>query len=301
MFLKRTKFNWILKWATLLGCLFVIGYIFFGDSLFLNTSRANFDNISIYVFLLSSICIAPIYEEITFRGILGTKKTPRILSLILIVPVTFAMGFGSYPFYIVSLFAVLACCIVLIATTKVNWDLEKKITFNVLATSLLFATMHYNFSDFKLYTIVFTLSLHLSLGLFFSWVMLNYGLLLSIGAHMLYNGIIAATVVFSLQFIDTAPKELVVDNVKMEWRQVPLLENTRSSVDWSESGVNANNTTLNSFFKYGVFTDSLNSSVFIKVPFAVYDINIKKGDGTKLDSKEVISCLLKAELLGIKK
>lgn len=149
-------------------------------------------------FFLEVIILAPVLEEIAFRGILQRSGSIIKLALSMIFYLSvckiFRLDFYSISIQtapvigIASLILLIPQSYMISVTKKLNKPLVHRCMLWISA--LLFAFWHYynhDFSEARIQTIAMTLLPHVLSGLIFSWTSLRFGLQWSLSLHIINN------------------------------------------------------------------------------------------------------------------
>ncbi|MDQ1089936.1 type II CAAX prenyl endopeptidase Rce1 family protein [Siphonobacter sp. SORGH_AS_1065] len=152
-------------------------------------------------FILQVVLLAPLFEELAFRGILQRKKYLFIVSVFILIYLLVSKSFSLnfYTFSGPTIYVLTGSLI--IALILHNWSyLFNKITLWVDSTRRLliwlsaigFAFWHYHNYDFDqvpFYTVVLVLFPHFMTGLLVTWLSLRYGFFWGLLLHMINNAI----------------------------------------------------------------------------------------------------------------
>jgi membrane protease YdiL (CAAX protease family) len=286
--IKECNFNYLLKTGAVIFCctmfIFVIIAVYYTDKL---NNLSRFDSTNNYFLLVFvSLLIAPIFEELSFRGYFTNSFLLKIITLI---------GCPIYIFitdnyYLYFLFFVL---VMLHFVSKIDR------IYVFVIHSILFSLVHYKFSDFHSIFTVIPMFFQFSVGLILIWIVLNFNLLRAIIVHFLFNLFFITILTIPLQFPDQNQNHINYLGYDIEWRKTPILTTTNTFISRpDEYTITAENTDLITFCKafdfstaYLIVKDNNVHSKFI--------INIKRIDSSanKLDGKSVILILKKMNLI----
>ncbi len=240
----------------------------------------DFDNI--VLILLFTLIIAPVTEEIIFRGIFLKKKIFKYL-----------FYFGSILFITITSNYYLIFFLIAIF----YFDFYRKNNFtNVLylLNSALFALVHYKLSEFSNIFAVLPVFFQFSVGLILIWITINYGLVKSMVAHFLFNFIIIFPLFLVLQFPDTEQKKLKTNDVILEWNKVEIIGWYK--IDYSERRISAERISLNSFLD--LYPDIKKKvSVNDSLRYFKYNIEVKSVRNSKISEQDLLNALLKTKLV----
>lgn len=158
---------------------------------------------SLPTFVLQVVILAPLFEEVAFRGILQPNHKLVAIAIGMLTYLVLCVG-SQTSFYVpskqtlwilsVSLFMFFTSLYMLQAKSMQLWatnpiSQQTKI-YLIWLSACGFALWHYNnfnFETARVQTIIFTLLPLLIAGLIFSWISIRYGLLWSIGMHIINN------------------------------------------------------------------------------------------------------------------
>lgn len=295
-FIRKQQHNYLLK----------TGIIFFSVSLLisililylgLNTENSRLRNShSFFNFAVLAVIFGPILEELIFRGVFSKYK---ILRLLYFVGIPFLVLYVK-NYYVLFLF--IPHVILLISKMTNKFKYPDYVDYFVNA--LLFALIHFQFSDLSVFT-VFDVFIKFGAGLVFVWIMLNFGIIKSILAHIVNNLAVVLITFFALQFPEQTQYKTEYQGYTMEWKQVPIISETKGMmITFNDSSVSAKRIGIHNLcqvYDYTVLNDSL------RIPFqnqmTLYNIEISKNDSvkTKLNGEVFRNLMLKAELLTIEK
>ena len=286
--LTKYKENYLLKGAGVgFGTFLLIEVILLNSKGYLvNPTRldgfTNFRN-----FVLSAIILAPILEEIAFRGFFTKHKILKIVSLI---------GLSLFVFSVSKLYLIILipylCLSVLVYSEKINID--RRILYFISA--LLFALVHYKVKHFSNIYAISPIISQFSFGLLFVWLTINFNIIVSIGVHFLTNLSIIILLFLPLQNPDQEEYTQVIDGYEIKWERTAVLNNPMMVSKPSKYEVKAKNVTPIELYK---FYGTVNGQIKDYELFAKYNINIKSIDSTQqaLDSTIVKNLLSSTKLI----
>ena len=245
-----------------------------------NDKFGSFDNV--FLIILSTLLIAPIFEEIIFRGIFTKRK------------------FFTYYFYIGSLLMIaitknyyLIALLILIFIIRLGKFKESFTSYCLIA--FLFALMHYGLDDFSnLYSFI-PVFFQFSIGLILTWIVINFGIKWSILSHFTINFTIIASVIFVLQFPDKEKHFIENENNELNWEKTSILG--KSNIVFSENRVEAERVTIEKFLK--TFNNQAVRNIKINDTLKLYRFNFKieSKNNIKLKENEINELFLKAKLI----
>lgn len=286
--MKKFKSNWILSTSIVLFLLFcVLILLFYQEDI--NNSRMAI-KIHFFVFSFLAVIIAPIFEEITFRGVFTTnnylKKTSIILSIL-------AGLIAFYTNYNIALTLFLLTIILFNFYLYKNKNLAfYQEYFLVFSNTLLFGFVHYKISDFgSINSSIFVLS-QISIGFLLIWITKNFGIVKSMITHSLFNFSLVFLTFIGIQFVDAKTYSKENKNVIIKWTQKPFLESNIGSCENHDTKIEIKNLDISSTIN---LTNS-NSEIMSNTPFAKYDITITSKN-EKISDREIIEALKMAKLV----
>lgn len=248
------------------------------DSKLINFTNkfGDFDNIILILF--STLLIAPITEELVFRGFFIKKKV-----------FSYLFYCGTIIFCIISNNYYLILLLIVLLFLQIIKSQQKYLYY--FFNSLIFALIHYKVHDFNNIFSIIPVFFQLSLGMFLIWITLNYGLIKSIFTHFIINLILLTPMIVVLQFPIKKTHLITFENGSFECQKTSIIGNTKIHV--TPNYVKAERVTLNQFIK--LFQDeNLKLTVNDSIRFYRYNITIKTKD------KKITSDMLKKSLLSSK-
>lgn len=211
---REYKENWL--FITGLGIFSVFGLlmIFIIDfDKYLNSSRLQYLDIELNVFVVFSVLIAPLLEEFSFRANFCRSKILKIISIVVLTTYIITTGTNNYLIYLTFVIYITSYGIVIFG----NSHLIKRITYALNA--VLFGLIHYKLTDLNSIHTGSQVLIQLALGFILIWVFLNFKLIGSIIAHILYNGILIFAAVFSLTHPNTEFQYFKNDDINMKFNK----------------------------------------------------------------------------------
>lgn len=295
-FIKKQQYNYLLITGVIFFCMsFVISVLI--TSLDLDTGSSRLRNSHNFLnFVLLAVIIAPITEELVFRGLFGKYLLLRLLYFIGIPLIIFYVK----NYYVLFLFIPHAILFFLKTFNKFKYPDY----YDYFVNALLFGLMHFQLSDINIPNF-FDVLIRFGSGLILVWIMLNFGIIKTIAAHIINNLILIVLAFFALQYPDQTQSAIRYKGYTMEWKQVPIMnkaEETFLSFD--------DHFLLGKRIGLGNLIQAYDSSILndtLRIPFqnqmALYEIKILKADSTKIGLKGEIfrNLMLEAELLEVDK
>lgn len=287
MQIKNTK-NWLLisgglLLSTSLFIIFLVGL----KAPYKDPTYGGFSSKIIDFFILPLI-VAPIFEEIAFRGFLVKNKVIHVLFLILSIIISFLAGFSIYLFFILILIYLLY---VLNRIYKKNWLL----TLLILLSAYQFSIMHYNFDLIFSFRIIPFLLVQFSAGLILSWLIINKSMITAIIFHSSWNLIIISIMLFGLQFVNSNAQYLEFNGYVMEWSRKPIFNSNIASYKSEECKIIVKNMSISELL---ILFDRKNlGSYTIAEPLVKYNLTFYKLDARSCEMNNLIKALENEQLI----
>lgn len=207
--------NWLLYTAGILLFILIILFVFVVDYQYLmdNSSRGSIaSDINPFLLLFMAVVIAPVFEEVTFRGYLTNKKILQWATVILLLAYIVLSGYNPLSIVLYILFIIL-----FIINVKTNKEVVKDSL--IIINSLLFTAIHYKASDFSDINLIAPMLSQLLLALILSWVVINYTIIHAMICHALMNGlIIGSGIIYSLS-TESEVHVVKSDKAVIEWSE----------------------------------------------------------------------------------
>ncbi len=271
----------ILFFSTLLLYLLVV---FFFPKELDNLSRNRITN-NFYYFAFVAVLVAPILEELTFRTLFLKNK---------FFPLLFFIGTAIYIFITANYYLYALYFLILYL-----FFYKKDTVLIFISNACLFSLVHYKSTDFvSIYTIL-PMFFQFSLGLMLIWVVVNFGLLKSIIAHLCFNLFIVSILAIKIQFPDSKNHKIIYNGYAMHWVKLPIFNNKDNMISLSsEYEVEAVNIDLDKFYKI-YSKDSKMIKITSDNEFNVFEIKIERIDNkaTTIDAKLIEDLFIKAGLV----
>lgn len=161
------------------------------------------------IHFIAAFTIAPVLEELIFRGIFTGRKNFK-----------YVMYLGSL-LYIVLLQNYYLIPLLAIFIIAFELNRSKNIPYYVYyINALLFGLMHYEFDDLKLLDTWIGVVMTSGMGLVLIWMVLNFGLIYSILLHALNNFVAVAIIVLGNETSDMTLKKVETEDFTMKYQRV---------------------------------------------------------------------------------
>ncbi len=288
--LNKYKENYLLIGAVISYCTFLIIYFgFFSiEDIFNNPNRLD-GTTNFKLFILSALLLAPILEEIVFRGYFTNNKILKLFTIIGL-PI-FVLSVDKY-YLIFTIPYIIVLILLLFYKDKIN----KHILF--ISSALVFSVVHYKPEDFGNIITILPILTQFALGLLLIWVVVNFNLRTSILVHFTYNFIVLLPLFFVLQFPDIEQKSIEFNEYKISWQKTPVFSGEFTLLS-RPNAYQVNASSIIPLTLYKAYASSKKPNLKDSELFSKYKINIQKlNDSAKeLDSTLVKSLLIKANLI----
>lgn len=285
---KKYNFNYLLLTGATIFCCNMLIYLiiskFYSNQI---NSLSRFDSINNYYLLVfSALVIAPIFEELFFRGYFTNNTFLKIFSFVGCVFYIYITG-NSYLYVFIFILVFL--------------HFVKKIytVYFYVINSTLFSLVHYKLYDFKSMITIIPMFFQFSFGLILIWVVLNFNLFKSIITHFLFNLFFIIILTIPLQFPNNENKNFDYLGYNINCRKIPFFNNKNTIISIpNDYTISAENVDINKFYN-SFNSNSKKIKINVDNKFYKYKINIKRIDSTanKLDTKTIELILKKANLI----
>lgn len=260
----------------------------------INSSR-NPSNIPLVLLSIFAIIMAPIYEEIAFRGYFSNKKYLKRLSIVLLV-----------LFILISYKNILAVSFILGLVVSILVNKSTRTT--IILAALAFASIHFAKHDEFSFSIVNHFLFYFSTSLILIWITLNFGIKRSIIIHALINFSLFILQIHNLQFPNKDIEIIQNDVFEFQIKRVSFFSDDKPSFTLNKNNISITKMNLRQVYKYlGAKTNQ--EMLFVKEyePYMKYNIevnfinenpeiqDIRKGVVDFLEDKNFI--ILEKELL----
>lgn len=274
--MKNKSKNWIL-YSGITTVLLGIAILLLNQNQYYN-SRLNME-INFITLLFFSIIIAPVFEELAFRGYFTDNKKVQIPSLILLLIYVLI----SFNFINLVLF------LTFLAFLLLNNGKENNLIF--FFSILLFGTIHYQVSDFTSLSAFNTIFFQLGFGAILLWVVINFNLKKAILLHAIINLAAFTLSYFSIMHqTDFFEKKVENDEIYVVWKKEFNLYPKNESLIRTDASFKAQNYPPFSLYKTLKNSKLHNKEardLFIKEPFINYSIDFYLKDSMNIANDEL--------------
>ncbi|MDG1277429.1 MAG: CPBP family intramembrane metalloprotease [Algoriphagus sp.] len=274
--------NWLIVSGSIILSLTLFYLIFFKVMPPLDSNGpSSFSSFYVVAFVIP-VLIAPILEEVRFRGFLTNSKVLQGLFLLL-TPLSLVLTGWNTPVFILML--ILYSLFFIYKYYHLPWVLDL-----LLIVSALFFSSHHlpTGVDFSWPWLPF-LAISFSGALIFSWVIINKSFWWAVLFHGSWNLVLGIIFLFGLQFVSEDLKIIEADNYKFEWKRVPFLDSNTGSYKPQGNTLIINNMNLQDIL--GIVDPSLLDSFVVAEPFMKYEIRFETQDGSELVKYDLIKVL----------
>lgn len=289
--LEKYKCNWILVLASTIAVVLALTLFLFEFELPVNKVN-QFDRLPIVFLVVFVSLLAPVLEELSFRGFFTSSYKLKVVAL---------LGFLTYSGFVLcfkysvglAVFVLSVMTVLIIFYYKFKSDFF--FNFFVIANAVVFGLIHYQSDDFMNQPNPFIL-IQVTFALFLTWITINKGIFSSILLHGLWNSIALIILFVNIQLV--SDKTQIVNNkeVRIIYKQVPIMDSNTVSVTNTEDGLIAKNVTIQTFLDLGITDNSLKSAYSSIIPMARYDITVEfKDDGRNYET--VLKILQEKEMI----
>ena len=287
------KKNWMIVSGVLLLLSSLVVILYFDVTLPYSKSRFESTGTFFVKFFIAPLLIAPVIEELLFRGFLSRSKVLNALFLILGVGALFFFNFH----WILVLLILLTYALYL---TYHYTNIESLLNVSILLSAIVFGSVHYSVEELNfLHTLPFFF-VQFSGGLILSWVIYTKNFLSGVISHVVWNMIIVGISLYGLQFVDSTTSKTAYGESSMVYEKVPIFHSSVSSFKIEDQELIVKNMTVFDVVKYmdERYLDTFN----ITTPYMKYDIHISlKGTPGTSDFNSNAMRLLEQEKLLIKR
>ncbi|WP_175623424.1 CPBP family intramembrane glutamic endopeptidase [Chryseobacterium schmidteae] len=251
----------------------VLDYFDFEDT----SSRAvRFNDINIVKLLIAGVIIAPILEEIAFRGMFTSKKYLKFISYGgMALFIIFQENYFLIPFLMMLIF---------LFEYK---DRKHFLQISYFVNAFLFSMMHYQFSDLLSISSFPGILGTLGLALVFIWLVINFGIWASILLHFITNFSLIMIAIIGYESLDQKTRKVENNNFEMTIQRVSLFEQ-KETVIFQDGSIDAKNTSIRAI-NQSLCPDSELKDIY----FGKFNIHVKR----KANIQQKLDCTIFKQLL----
>jgi membrane protease YdiL (CAAX protease family) len=274
------KKKWILITAGLSTCLFLIFYLILGSSSGIR-KFTNFSDQPLDVFILGAVFLGPVVEEIFCRGFFADNKYLKGVAFMGMIFLLF-LNMSTYLIIVLTIFF-----LVLFLFFNLKGS-QKVLNLTMILNSLIFSLYHYDLDNFFDVTNYYIL-LNFSIGLFLTWITINYNIYKGIVIHSIWNAIVISFILFSLQTPDEYMQNFENDLLHVEWKRTPRFDQRNIIVKFESEGIMATHVEARELYKIININKHQKSKTRIlqSEPFMRYNFKIFIKDTTVSQKKMI--------------
>ena len=237
---------------------------YFNESEF--SSRITRFNDFTLIHFIAAFTIAPVLEELIFRGIFTGKKIFK-----------YVMYLGSL-LYIILLQNYYLIPLLAIFIVAFELNRSKNIPYHIYySNAVLFGLMHYECNDLKLLDTGIGIVMTSGMGLILIWMVLNFGLIYSILLHALNNFVAIAIVVLGNETSDMTLKKVETEDFTMKYQRVSFFIKDGNMEVENNKSLKAENMSISNIHNALCFDEKLDDLYFGK-----FNVSIeRKSNSTK--------------------
>lgn len=246
---------------------------------------------SLYLELFLAGMFIPIIEELGFRLFIGSRKKALIVSFVFYILLTISNFFNNI--YLLALFAILGSilfCLPLVTKIKNSKNLT---LFQLIFSSIIFSIFHFIQSSIPFLGFCSVLLYFTGMGLVFGIIRLNYGIVFSIVAHVIWNSVF---IFFSIFNIDNTTKEVVCKDYKIEYSQSSIFGEDKNMISANEEYFKLQNGEIIQSIKI-YFPQSTIKEYYQVNSLINYNIDVSVLQTTEIKIEELIECLVQENLI----
>lgn len=284
---KKEK-NYLIVLASISIILLILLMLFFGKEKVLSGNIKKNISGSFYLFLIISLIIAPILEEIAFRGFFIKKKKLYFLSLFFF---TFILV-SSYSHF--NLFLLITFVFIYFYLTYHKKDIQNK--YLMIFNCFIFSIYHYKLDEITNIAQLTPALFQFAFACVTVWFVVNYSIKHSILVHFSVNFIPALIMFFYIQFPSEIKKEFKDTNVFFELEQIPYFNNQKSFIELSNKKIILQNIEIQKAVSLLGIDET--SKYFYPNPYGKFNVKLKTKSDSKVDIKnEFVKRLMLEDLL----
>jgi len=274
------------KWLLISGCI-LLSLILFSIVFFqlspplIDIKQSSFKSFFITFFILP-VLIAPLIEEIRFRGFLSKKKILHVLFLLLTPLSLFVAGWNILTFILVLIIYGLY------ALYKI-YESSLLLDILIIVSSLFFSLHHLPFDATLTWSWIPFLGISFSLGLIISWLILNKSIVWGFIFHGVWNLIVTLSYVFYLHIgISKERREVITDEYHLKWQRIPYFNSNTSALSLKANVLTITNMNLQNVL--GLIGPEILDSMLVDELYVNYDITFQSDNESEL-KKSLIKAL----------
>ncbi|WP_157492071.1 CPBP family glutamic-type intramembrane protease [Mangrovimonas sp. ST2L15] len=210
MTLKNKKHSWLLISGIGMFCLGIVTSFFVDLNLAENYKTfESYTRVGFPLFLVFAIFIAPIFEELSFRGGFVQSKIIRAISLIGLI-----IFFFLTQSYLTKVITIIYLVLLIVSFFKKEVSLLVPLA---LLNAFLFALFHLDTDHLISWNALAGFSFRSAFAFFAIWICINFNLLKSILSHSVWNLSLVLVFSYSLFFPDETIQHYENENIHVTW------------------------------------------------------------------------------------
>jgi len=288
MKLANYKYTWLLKLAIICYCQFLFCQLFLESDTIYNYKYTQDTHPSLFIYLLSILIIAPIIEEVIYRGLYKKNKVNILFSSI------FLVGSSLMLYNLeITLWWLFPIITVVVLFITIKWEIKYNMSILIIYSSILFTISHFTNAS-NLSEIIQFGGNFLAGGLLLSWIAVNFNLLKAILFHFTYNTITFILFIFLATPIDI--KGTTNQNIEYEITEVSMFSKS-NTITRTENKLIVKNANINLILGY--IKMPKNKNIYLQSSMMKFDIDIKDNIND-LDDHEILYILEKSGVIQYK-
>ena len=295
---KKTLKNWLLKLGIASFALLILLQMVFA-ALGIDYPPISRDmlgeNLSFGLFVILGVIVAPLFEEVAFRGFFTPQRWLRITSFIVLL-IFIGLSFSYFS---------LALLLLYILSVYLNdRSGKKRINLLLVMNAVLFAGIHYTAQDFITSLGVVAILAQFGMGLILLWITINFGLIKAMLFHAFYNGLLMLLLFMALQYPSPEKHTAESKHLTIEYQEIPYAKSTEGSFTRkrTKDTLYLTNMRLNKANRLHIETSTLSKEDepwVESVPFMKYDLKVYTNNTEEVNmySEELFQLLKNEELI----
>lgn len=229
------------------------------------------------IHFIAAFTIAPVLEELIFRGIFTGKKIFK--SVMYLGALLYIILLQNY--FLIPLLAIFIISYYLNKSKNVP-------NYVYYINALLFGFMHYELDDLKFLDTWIGVIMTSGMGLVLIWIVLNFGLIYSILLHAFNNFVAVAIIVLGHETSDMTLKKVETEDFTMKYQRVSFFITDGNMQVEDNKFLKAENISISTVYSTICFDKKLDDLYFGK-----FNISIER----KPNSKQKLDCQSLNQLL----
>ena len=295
---KLKRYNFLLKLAVANYCLFLLLYFSLDLHFQYTAYYHDINQLSPVIQYLGILIIAPIIEELIFRGPLLYKK--RIWTIVLLLFAFLNFIFNITEVSLSSLVLLLWSLVVAIDYFVYN---SKTGNYIIWFSILAFALSHLSFEELKTVEGLLIAIFYFASSCLLTWIVISFGLLKSTLFHIFYNLFALSVYVFVIHFSGNKATNISCvenSNICIEWQKVGYFSTSKPTITYKESAYEATSASIRNVLDLLTEINKENKKYLILDDWRIkYNIEVLNPDNEILEDLQILKALEAAELIKI--